>query len=95
MRRSFIVLLLVGFALALLTLFWPRSSGLARTDLAAWAARAADQDWTSKATAGDPEAQFILGMGLIRTNLLQMVDRVPRLASVPIIGRRFFETVHR
>jgi hypothetical protein len=34
------------------------------------------------------------GLNLIRTNLVIMIDRVPGLASVPVIGKRFFEKFH-
>lgn len=53
---------------------------------------AGQRDWTAKAAQGDPEAQFYLGLTLIRTNLVIARDSVPGLANLPVIGRHFQHT---
>ena len=58
-------------------------------DFSSWARAVADKDWSAKAAQGDPEAQFCLGLMLVRTNLVKFVDRVPVLSDVPLVGRRF------
>jgi len=45
------------------------------------------------AAHGEPQAQFHMGLNLIRTNLVTMIDRVPGLSAVPSIGKRFFEKI--
>jgi hypothetical protein len=35
------------------------------------------------------EAQFLVGLTLIQTNLAKFVGRVPILSRVPVVGRRF------
>lgn len=62
-------------------------------DLYYWAKAAGDKDWSAEAAQSNPEAQFYLGLTLIRTNLMKMVDRVPMLSAVPVIGKRLFENV--
>src|SRR5437763_7143439 len=56
--------------------------------------KAATQDWTAEAAAGRAEAELCVGLSLIRTRLVVMIDRVPALASVPVLGKRFFEKTH-
>jgi len=51
-----------------------------------------DRDWSGAAARGDPEAQFFLGLNLIRTNLTKFVARVPLLSKVPVVGKRFENT---
>lgn len=61
-------------------------------DLSFWVRSGAAKDWSSEAIDGEPQAQFHLGMALVRSNLVTMVDRVPGLSAVPLLGKRFFET---
>ena len=62
-------------------------------DLSYWSQVGATQDWSAAAAQGDPQAQFFHGFALIRTNLLTMIDRVPLLSAIPIIGKQWFEKV--
>src|SRR5689334_20814518 len=91
MRRSFIGLIVIGLILAVLALTLLRQNGPDAKDLWAWAARARSADWSNKAATGDAEAQFLLGLSLVQTNLIKMVDRIPRLSAIPVIGKRYFE----
>ena len=63
-------------------------------DLSYWLRAARGKDWSAEAARGGPEAQFFLGLTLIRTNLITRMDRVPLLSAVPLIGRRFVEVTH-
>src|SRR2546423_4488535 len=58
-------------------------------DLSYWSQVGATQDWSAAAAQGDARAQFFYGVALIRTNLETMVDRVPQLSGIPVIGKRF------
>jgi len=60
-------------------------------DLSYWVRAGAGKDWSSEAAHGERQAQFYLGLALVRSNLVTMIDRVPRLSAVPLIGKRFFE----
>lgn len=60
-------------------------------DLSYWIRAGASKDWSSEAIHGEPQAQFHLGIALVRSNLVTMVDRVPGLSAVPLLGKRFFE----
>ena len=80
----FVGLLLFGLAVA----FWGRPDAHPG-NLSHWLRAARGKDWSSEAAQGKPEAQFFLGLTLIRTNLITMVDRVPLLSRVPLIGKRF------
>jgi hypothetical protein len=60
-------------------------------DLSYWIRAGADKDWSSEAAQGQPQAQFYCGLGLISSNVVIMIDQVPRLCDIPIIGKRFFE----
>ena len=62
-------------------------------DLTYWVRVGAAKDWSSEAAQGEPQAQFHLGLSLVRSNLVTRVDRVPRLSAVPVIGKRFFEKI--
>ena len=62
-------------------------------DLSYWIRVGTTQNWATAAARGDPQAQFFHGFALVRTNLVTMVDRVPRLSAIPVIGKRYFETV--
>jgi hypothetical protein len=55
---------------------------------------AAGRDWSNDAASGKAEAQLCVGLNLIQTNLIVMSDRIPGLASIPLIGRRFFQKTH-
>jgi len=61
------------------------------SDLSYWSQVGATQNWSSVAAQGDPQAQFFHGIELVRTNFVTMIDRVPRLSSIPIVGKRLFE----
>jgi len=58
-------------------------------DFSYWAQAVADKDWSVKAAQGDPEAQFCVGLMLVRTNLVKFINRIPLLSDVPVVGRRF------
>ena len=60
-------------------------------DLSFWIRAGAANDWASEAARGEPQAQFHVGIGLVRSNLVTRIDRVPGLSEVPLIGKRFFE----
>jgi hypothetical protein len=65
------------------------------TDLGYWLNKAAaGRDWSTDAAGGKAEAELCVGLDLIHTNLIVMSDRVPGLASVPLIGRRVFQKNH-
>jgi hypothetical protein len=48
-------------------------------DLFYWLKVGANQDWTKAASNGQAEAEFQVGLSMVQSNLLFMVDRVPRL----------------
>lgn len=88
MRNKVIVPVLAALlALGLLLAFWPAPHPPG--DLAYWMQAIGTNNWSNPARQGNAEAQFFLGLTLIRTNLVQMVDRVPVLCEFPIVGRRF------
>jgi len=62
-------------------------------DLSFWVRAGAVGDSSLAAARGEPRAQFLHGLNLIRTNLVTMIDRVPGLSAIPVIGKRFFEKV--
>ena len=85
--------LIVSLAVALLVAFvilWMRSQR-ASNDLIFWMQTAGGKDWSELAKQNQPEAQFLMGMNLIRTNIVIMTDRIPTLADLPLVGRRFFQ----
>jgi hypothetical protein len=82
-----ICLLLLGIALAILEHPQPGPA-----DLRYWLRMAAGKDWSAEAAQGRADAECFVGLNLIRSNLVIMVDSVPRLSSLPLIGKRFFET---
>ena len=94
MKNTFIAVF-VGFVLIAVILAASFSKGREHDpkDLSYWARAGAAKDWSSEAAHGEPQAQFHLGLTLIRTNLVTMIDRVPRLSAVPLIGKRFFEKI--
>lgn len=63
-------------------------------DLSYWSRVAGSRDWSLAAAQGDSRAQCLLGLSLIRTNILTRgIARVPGLSSLPIIGKRYFERI--
>ena len=84
---SFVVLLVV---LLVLTIGFSERQHDPR-DLSYWSQVGATQDWASAARQGDARAQFFHGIALVQTNIVTRVDRIPRLSSIPIIGKRLFE----
>jgi TPR repeat protein len=62
-------------------------------DLPYWMRAGAAKDWSLQAAHGEPQAQFHVGLILIRTNLVTLIDRVPGLSAVPLIGKPFFERI--
>jgi TPR repeat protein len=91
MRNRVAIWLLVGLAVLSLVLIAVHRPGPDPKDLFCWLKVGANQDWTKAASNGQAEAEFHLGLNMVQSNLLFMVDRVPRLSGVPIIGKRFFE----
>ncbi len=62
-------------------------------DISYWMRAGAAKDCSLEAAHGEPQAQFHMGLNLIRTNLVTMIDRVPGLFAVPSLGKRFFEKI--
>src|SRR6266853_341017 len=93
MRKSMVISIFVGLVLTGLVVTFSERRQHDPKDLSYWVRAGADQDWSSEAAQSKPEAEFYVGLTLIRTNLLTMIDRVPRLSAVPIIGKRFFENI--
>lgn len=60
-------------------------------DLASWMEQAARRDYAVEAAGGDARAQMLHGLSLIRKDLVIVQDRVPLLASIPVIGKKWFE----
>src|SRR5262245_16559051 len=81
-------LLLAGLGMTLFGLLKPNPK-----DLSCWVRAGGDRDWSGEAARNKREAQFYLGLTLIRTNLVTQIDRVPWLSAVPIVGKRFFENI--
>ena len=92
MNRKVGISLIVSLAVLVVLLAISRQRPHDPRDLIYWIRAGANQDWTAAAAQGNPEAEFYRGSALISTNLQMMVDRVPRLSAIPIIGKRFFET---
>src|SRR5947207_2023032 len=93
MKKSVIIsisigLLLAGLALALSGVFQQDPK-----DLLYWMRVAGERDWSTEAAENKPQAQFSLGLIVIRPNLMISIDRVPMLSAVPIVGKRFFEQI--
>ncbi len=92
MKRKIPILVCVGLFLGLIVL----GIGLTRTsehdpkDLGYWMRAGAGKDWSAQAAQGVPEAQFQLGLTLVKTNLVTMISRVRWLSSIPLIGKRHF-----
>ena len=93
--KNTVIAVLVGFVLIAVILAVSFSKGREHDpkDLSYWVRAGAAKDWSSEASHGEPQAQFHLGLTLIRTNLVTMIGRVPRLSAVPLVGKRFFEKI--
>jgi TPR repeat protein len=87
---AFVLLLLATIGL---TTNFHTARGHDPRDLSYWSQVGATRDWSAAAAQGDRQAQFLYGLALVRTNLQTMIDRVPRLSGIPVIGKRFFETI--
>ncbi len=93
MKKSVIISIFAGLVLAGLGV---ALSGIFKQDpkdLSHWMRVAGEKDWSTEAAENKPQAQFSLGLILIRTNLMTFIDRVPMLSAVPIVGKRFFEQI--
>jgi hypothetical protein len=66
-------------------------SGRDPANLRYWVSAGGGKDWASEAARNQPEAEFFFGISYIRSNLVVMVDQVPGLCRVPVLGKRFFE----
>lgn len=94
MKNKLAIAILVGLlATVILAVSLPGGREHDPKDLSYWVRAGAAKDWTSEAVYGEPQAQFYCGLALLRTNLETMIDRVPRLSAVPLIGKRFFEKI--
>ena len=95
MKNNVVIAIFVGLVLVVVSLVVSFSGGRQHDpkDLSYWVGAGAAKDWSSEAAQGAPQAQFHFGLSLIRTNLLTMIDRVPRMSAVPLIGKRFFEKI--
>lgn len=93
--KNNVIAVTVGFVVGAVILVVSFSGGREHDpkDLAYWARTGAAKDWSSEAAHGEPQAEFHVGLALIRSNLVTMIDRVPRLSAVPLIGKRFFEKI--
>src|SRR5437879_292010 len=93
--KNAVIAILVGFVLiaVILVVSFSKRREHDPKDLSYWVRAGAAKDWSSEAAHGESQAQFHLGITLIRTNLVTMIDRVPRLSAVPLIGKRFFEKI--
>jgi len=91
MKKSVIISISVflGFLLIILAVIFSGTAEHDPKDLSYWVQAGANKDWFTEAAQGKPEAQFFLGLTLIRTNLTKFVERVPVLSKVPVVGRRF------
>jgi len=95
MRNSRVIAIFVGLVLSVAGLVVSFSGGRQHDpkDLSYWMRAGSGKDWSAEAARGGAQAQFHLGVSLIRTNLLTMIDRVPLLSAVPLVGKRFFEKI--
>ena len=90
MKKNVLISILVGFFLLIaLGVILSGRPGHDPKDLAYWVRVGGDKDWSEEAAGGNPEAQFLFGLALIRTNLTKFVGRVPILSKVPVLGKRF------
>src|SRR5207249_204249 len=85
MKKSVIISISVflGFLSLILAVIFSGTPEHDPKDLSYWVQAGANKDWSTEAAQGKPEAQFFLGLTLIRTNLTKFVERVPVLSKVP------------
>ncbi len=95
MKNRVVIAIVIGLVLVMVAFVVSFSGARAHDpkDLSYWMRAGAAKDWSSEAAQGSALAQFHFGLSLIRTNLLTMIDRVPRLSAVPLIGKRLFEKI--
>ena len=95
MKNNVVIAIFAGLVLVAVSLVVSFSGGRQHDpkDLSYWVGAGAAKDWSSEAAQGAPQAQFHFGLSLISTNLVTMIDRVPRMSAVPLIGKRFFEKI--
>src|SRR2546429_2047120 len=91
-KRTVIFLVFVVLFLAALGVILSGKPKHDPKDLSYWVRAGGDRDWSGAAARNDPEAEFFLGLSLIRTNLTKFVARVPLLSKVPVVGKRFENT---
>lgn len=93
--KNNVMAVVVGFVVVAVILLVSFAGGREHDpkDLSYWVQAGAAKDWSSQAARGEPQAQFHLGLSLIRSNLVTVIDRVPRLSAVPLIGKRFFQKI--
>jgi len=87
--------ILIGLLLAVIAVWVTFSAAPEHDprDFLYWGQAGGTNDWSAAAVQGNARAQFFCGFGLIRTNLQIMIDRIPRLSAIPLIGERFFQTI--
>lgn len=95
MKTKVVIGILAGLLLAVIAVWVSFSAAPEHDprDFLYWGQAGGTNDWSAAAVQGDARAQFFCGFGLVRTNLQIMIDRIPRLSTIPIIGKRFFETI--
>ncbi len=95
MKTKVVIGVLAGLLLAVIALWvsLPAAPEHDPRDFLYWSQAGGTNDWSAAAVQGNARAQFFCGFGLIRTNLQVMIDRIPRLSAIPIIGKRFFQTI--
>jgi hypothetical protein len=94
-KTKVVIGVLAGLLLAVIAL-WVSFSAASEhdpRDLLYWGQAGGTNDWSAAAVQGNARAQFFCGFALIRTNLQTMIGRIPRLSAIPIIGKRFFQTI--
>ncbi len=85
---SFVGLLLAGLGVIFFVGLKPDPKNLLY-----WVRAIGKSDGSAEAAQGKPEAQFLLGLALLRAHLVIQIDRVPTLSSIPLVGKRFFEKI--
>lgn len=95
MKAKVVIGVLAGLLLAVVALrvSFSAAPGHDPRDLLYWSQAGGTNDWSAAALQGNARAQFFCGFALIRTNLATMIDRIPRLSAIPIVGKRFFQTI--
>jgi hypothetical protein len=79
-RRLSLLAALAAGVLIIVTLSLAATPQLDPKDFAAWGRRAGARDWSTDADRGRREGQFLIGMGLIRPNLL--LGKAPGLLPI-------------